>query len=102
MVWTTSDEALEAGDSVRLEMQPGTLIKATGWIYGIPLISVLAGVLAGYFVLFAGRTEQPRVLLSAALGIGLMLISGTILAKLNEWVSQRIAINAHAAAIPQN
>lgn len=101
VVWTTSEEELATGDSVRLEMQPGTILKATGWVYGIPLISVLFGVLAGYFLLFAGRPEQPRVLLSATLGILLMLISGTVLAKLNDWVSERITIRASLSAVPE-
>ena len=100
VVWTSSEQSLQTGDSVRLEMQPGTILKATGWVYGIPLISVLSGVLAGYFWLFAGRAEQPRVLLSTALGIGLMLLTGTVLAKLSDWVSTRLTINASLSPIP--
>jgi positive regulator of sigma E activity len=95
MVWTESDENLAAGDQVRIEMKPGTLLKATGWVYGIPLVAVLGGVLAGYLWLFSGRPEEPRVLLSALLGVGLMLATGTLLAKLNDWVGKRVRVVAH-------
>lgn len=95
MVWTDSNEQLAAGDKVRIEMQPGTILKATGWVYGIPLLAVMLGILLGYLWLFAGRPEEPRVLLSALLGVGLMLAVGTLLAKLNGWVAGRVRVVAH-------
>lgn len=97
-VWAASEEQLEPGDEVRLEMRRGTVLKATAWVYGIPLVAVLSGTLAGHRWLFATRPEEPRVLLSFALGVGLMLASGFVLARLNDWVGRRLTITAHAIA----
>lgn len=95
MVWAASDDTLEPGAHVRLEMQQGTVLKATAWVYGIPLIAVLLGTVAGHTWLFADYAEQPRVLLSFALGVGLMLGAGFILARLNDWIGNRLTITAH-------
>ena len=95
-VWASSAERLEPGDSVRLEMRPRTVLKATAWVYGIPLVSVLLGTLLGHRWLFASRAEEPRVLLSFALGVATMLVSGLVLARLNSWVGQRLTITARA------
>jgi positive regulator of sigma E activity len=100
MVWAESDEALRPGDYVRLDMKQGTVLKATGWVYGIPLVSVVLGTLAGYRWLFSGRPEEPRVLLSFALGVGLMIAAGFVLSKLNDWIGRRLTIRAHRASPP--
>ncbi|MFW6313897.1 MAG: SoxR reducing system RseC family protein [Spirochaetota bacterium] len=97
-VWAASDEPLEPGEQVRLEMRKGTVLKATAWVYGIPLVAVLAGTLVGHRWLFAARPEEPRVLLSFALGVALMLASGVVLARLNDWIGRRLTITAHSLA----
>ena len=99
-VWAASTETLSPGDTVRLEMRRGTVLKATAWVYGVPLIAVLAGTVAGYRWLFAARAEEPRVLLSFALGVALMIAAGFVLARLNDWVGTRLSISAHALADP--
>jgi len=95
-VWASSAERLEPGDQVRLEMRPRTILKATAWVYGIPLVSVLSGTLLGHRWLFASRPEEPRVLLSFALGAGMMILAGLLLARLNSWVGQRLTITARS------
>lgn len=100
MVWAGSDEALEPGDFVRLEMRPGTVLKATAWVYGIPLIAIVTGVVAGHEWFFASLTEQARVLLSVGLGAGLMGTAGWVLARLNEWAARRLTITARRAPGP--
>jgi sigma-E factor negative regulatory protein RseC len=94
MVWATSHEPLDVGDQVRLQMRRGTVLKATAWVYGIPLVAIVLGILAGYMWLFAAQPEQPRVLLSFALGVGLMAAAGFLLARLNTWVAGRLTIRA--------
>lgn len=97
MVWATASAALEPGRPVRLTMRRGTVLKATAWVYGIPLVAVVLGTLAGHSWLFANRPEEPRVLLSFALGVGLMGLAGLVLAKLNDWVGTRLTIEAEPA-----
>ena len=98
LVWAQADEPLAAGDHVRLEMRRGTVLKATAWVYGIPLVAVVLGTVLGHNWLFAARPEEPRVLLSFALGVGLMLAAGFVLAKLNDWIGTRLTIRAHRTA----
>ena len=99
MVWASADEDLRPGTPVRLDMQHGTVLKATAWVYGIPLVAVVLGTLAGHSWLFASHAEEPRVLLSFGLGVGLMLAFGFVLSRLNEWVGRRLTIRAtHAPA----
>ena len=94
MVWASADEDLRPGDEVRLDMERGTVLKATAWVYGIPLVAVFAGTLVGHRWLFASYAEEPRVLLSFGLGVGLMLAAGFALSRLNEWVGRRLTIRA--------
>lgn len=95
MVHAYSPDALQPGEQVRLEMRRGTILKATAWVYGIPLVAILAGVLAGHQWLFASSAEPARVLLSAGLGVGMMLGAGYVLTRLNEWVGSRLTITAY-------
>ncbi|MFP4112868.1 MAG: SoxR reducing system RseC family protein [Spirochaetota bacterium] len=95
VVWAQADEDLQPGDPVRLEMREGTVLKATAWVYGVPLASVFLGTLVGYRWLFASHAEEPRVLLSFGLGVGLMLLAGLVLAKLNDWIGKRLTIRAY-------
>ena len=93
VVWAESPDRLDAGDTVRLEMRRGTVLLATSWVYGLPLAAVMIGTLLGY-ALFSSQPEQPRVLLSFALGAGLMLVTGFVLSRLNSWVGNRLHIVA--------
>ncbi len=95
MVYAASSDALEAGDTVRLEMRHGTVLKATAWVYGIPLVAILIGVFAGHQWLFASSPEPARVLLSVGLGAAMMVGAGRVLAKLNDWVGSRLTITAY-------
>jgi positive regulator of sigma E activity len=95
MVHAASPDALEAGDTVRLEMRHGTILRATAWIYGIPLVAILTGVLAGHQWIFASSAEPARVLLSVGLGAAMMAAAGYVLAKLNDWVGSRLTITAY-------
>lgn len=94
MVWADSNDALEPGAQVRLEMAKGTVLKATAWVYGIPLVAVFIGTLAGYRWFFAARPEEPRVLLSFGVGVALMAAAGLALARLNAWIGRRLTITA--------
>ena len=97
VVEAVSHEPLEPGENVRLEMRRGTVLKATAWVYGIPLVALFAGVVLGHQWLFASLAEQPRVLLSFGLGVGLLLATGYLLSRLNDWVARRLTITAHRA-----
>jgi positive regulator of sigma E activity len=98
-VWASSDERLAPGDTVRLEMRANTVLKATAWVYGIPLASVFGGTLLGHRWLFAAKPEEPRVLLSFALGVGVMLFAGLVLSRLNDWVGKRLTITARSCPV---
>ena len=93
VVWAQSPDRLEPGDTVRLEMRRGTVLLATTWVYGLPLAAVMIGTLLGY-ELFSSQPEQSRVLLSFALGAGLMLLTGFVLSRLNSWVGNKLHIVA--------
>ncbi len=94
VVEAVSHEPLAPGDNVRLEMRRGTVLKATAWVYGVPLTALFGGIVAGHEWLFASRAEQPRVLLSFGLGVGLLLATGYLLSRLNHWVGERLTITA--------
>ena len=83
VVWVNSTAELSVGQSVQLQLVPGTIMKATGWLYGLPLTAVVAGVLTGYLWLFSGSAESTRVLLSTATGLGMMLAVGTVMYRVN-------------------
>lgn len=94
MVRARSSQPLRAGESVRLEMRAGTVLRATVWVYGIPLLALIAGLLPGHYLFFSGLVEQQRVLLSAGLGLGLMFAAGWVLSRLNDWIGRRVTIRA--------
>lgn len=97
-VWAEAETELSIGDSVRLEMRPGTVLRATGWVYGIPLLALAAGLLIGYYLLFGTATEQTRVLLSAGLALGGMVGAGAVLTRFNDWIGNRVTIKAFRTA----
>ncbi len=94
VVEAVSHELLEPGEDVRLEMRRGTVLKATAWVYGVPLAALVAGIAIGHQWLFASLAEQPRVLLSFGTGVGLLLATGYLLSRLNHWVGERLTITA--------
>lgn len=94
VVEAVSREPLQEGEDVRLEMRRGTVLKATAWVYGIPLIALFGGIVLGHQWLFESLAEQPRVLLSFGVGVGSLLATGCLLSRLNQWVGRRLTITA--------
>lgn len=97
IVWTRSATTLYVGQIVHLEMLPGAVLRVAGWGYGMPLVAVVAGILAGYLWLFAGSAENVRVLLSTATGIGTMLAVGVLMSRMGHRLAKRSIVRATPA-----
>lgn len=94
LVWADAPGPLHPGDAVCLEMKQGTVLGATAWVYGLPLIAVLLGTIVGHELFFGGMASGPRVLLSFGVGLALMGLAGLVMHRLSHWVAQRLRITA--------
>ncbi|MFP4432199.1 MAG: SoxR reducing system RseC family protein [Spirochaetaceae bacterium] len=100
LVWADAPRPLRPGDAVCLEMKNGTVLAATAWVYGLPLVAVLLGTLLGHEVVFDGLSPEPRVLLSFGAGLALMGLVGIAMHRLRHWIAQRVRITAEPTGEP--
>ena len=94
LVWAETEDDLAPGETVRLEMRPGTILAATAWVYGIPLAAVVAGTLGAWAGPFRQFAEHSRVLSSFGVGVAMMLVAGFVLSRLNRWIGGKLRIVA--------
>lgn len=58
----------KAGDMVRFVIRGEIMFKVAGYLYGIPMVLIIAGILVGMYVFDPGL--MPRELWSFVLGLG--------------------------------
>lgn len=79
-------------DTVRVVIENAGVLGISALLYGVPLAATLAGILAGYYLLFGGMGEDPRVLLSFAVGVGMIAVSGVFIAAVDRRRSGRVRV----------
>lgn len=79
------DNAIGAkvGDRVTVNMDSINVLKATAIVYMIPLVGLLGGTIATYYILQAAKVMSNIETISGGVGLALMLISFLIL-KIND------------------
>lgn len=82
-VWLPKQDGIGRGDRVRFSISNGSVLKISALVYGVPLLAVLAGILAGYLWLFRSMPSDPKTLLSVAVGAALFLASGFVISRLD-------------------
>jgi hypothetical protein len=68
------------------------VLGVSALLYGVPLAATLAGILVGYYLLFDGMGEDPRVLLSFAVGVGMLAGSGLLIAAVDRRWRTRVRV----------
>lgn len=81
-----NDIHAKVGDEVQVSLPDGTLLRGALKMYVLPLILLLAGGIAG--VGFAGEAATRDA--CAAVGAGIGLVAGFILAKLSPSIGQAV------------
>lgn len=72
LVTANSQVRLTVGRLVSLEMTPGNIVKATGWVCGVPLAGLIVAIPGSYFRLFSGHGEIVHALLSILVEFGVV------------------------------
>jgi len=62
-----------AGDSVRLSLKGGSIISASFWVYGVPLLGIVFGSIVGSFLADESRQFIPAVCGFAGLILGVLI-----------------------------
>jgi positive regulator of sigma E activity len=83
---------VEPEDTVRVIIENASVLGISALLYGVPLVATLAGILAGYYLLFGGMREDPRVLLSFAVGVGTLAGSGFLIAAFDRRRRNRVRV----------
>jgi sigma-E factor negative regulatory protein RseC len=73
----------QVGDKVKVNMETVNVLKAAAIVYTVPLIALLIGTIATYFILNLSKINVDVEVVSGSVGIGLMLLSFVVL-KLND------------------
>lgn len=73
----------QVGDKVKVNMETVNVLKAAAIVYTVPLIALLIGTIATYFMLNLSKINVDVEVVSGSVGIGLMLLSFVVL-KLND------------------
>ncbi|MDK2564661.1 SoxR reducing system RseC family protein [Romboutsia sedimentorum] len=73
----------QVGDKVKVNMETVNVLKAAAIVYTVPLIALLIGTIATYFILNLSKINVDIEVVSGSVGIGLMLLSFVVL-KLND------------------
>ena len=89
-----SHRRLRIGQLVRLEPLPGSVLRATGLVYGLPLAVVLVAVFVVYFGLSDAVAESVRVGLSVAAASIAMAMSGIAMARVQRRIASRVGLRA--------
>ena len=87
-------------DQVRFSISNASVLKISALVYGLPLIGVLAGIIAGYLLLFRSMADDPRILASVGLGISLFLAAGYIVSRLDRVMKSRLSYDIVRAKFP--
>lgn len=85
---------LRIGQLVRLEPLPGSVLKATGLVYGLPLAMVLVAVFVVYLGLSDAVAETVRVGLSVAAAAIAVAMSGIAMARVQRRIASRVGLRA--------
>lgn len=90
VVTVPREPGVEVNDSVELEISHTSILGLSALIYGVPLAGLLAGVLAGYYGLFAGLAETGKTLASVGSGIALLGLCALVVRFAGRRISDRI------------
>nr|WP_246082044.1 SoxR reducing system RseC family protein [Peptacetobacter hominis] len=65
----------KVGDHVIVSMEHMNILKAAAYVYIVPMIALIAGIVIAYYVLGMAGVESGREIISAVIGIVLMAVS---------------------------
>ena len=85
-----SSQDLSPGRSVKLFMEQTSLLGLTGVVYGLPMLLFVAGLLAGFFLVFPSSGEAVRALGSFGTGILCVALSWKVIVRLDRRAAGRI------------
>ncbi len=98
VVTVPREPGVEVNDSVELEIAHTSILGLSALIYGMPLAGLLAGVLSGYYVLFAGLAETGRTLASVGSGLALLGVCALVVRIVGRRISDRIEYRTRRVA----
>jgi positive regulator of sigma E activity len=81
---------ISVNDRVRVVVRDLSVLKITAFVYGLPLVFLLAGVLAGYYLFFAAVPENPRILATAGITALFFIVSGFIVSKIDKRLKHKM------------
>lgn len=91
------DDSVMESDRVHLEIEKASVLGLSAIVYGLPLVALFAGVLAGYYGFFAHAGEGARVLGSFVLSIALVVASAVAVRHLSRRLTQRVEYHTSRA-----
>lgn len=95
IVTVPREAGVEVNDSVELEIEHTSILGLSALMYGLPLAGLLAGVLSGYYGLFAVLAETGRTLASVATGLALLSVCALVVRLVGRRISDRIEYRVH-------
>ncbi len=89
-LYVPAKDDISLNDRVRVVAKDLSVLKITAFVYGLPLLFLLTGVLAGYYLFFSAMTENPRILSTAGFTALLFIVSGFIVSKIDKRLKHKM------------
>lgn len=84
------EQGIARGDRVRFSIVNASVLKLSAVVYGTPLVGIIAGIVLGELWLFRGLADDPKTLLSFALGVLLFAGGGFFVSRIDRRWRKRI------------
>ncbi len=93
-LWVPKKKGIKVGDRVRLGSVDGSVLKISALVYGLPLVSLISGILTGYLLFFHAFADDARILLSALSGGILFALSAVFISRQDKALKRRYTCGA--------
>ena len=90
VVWMPKKEAIRVGEQVRFSVSNFSVLKISALVYGIPLISLIAGIVIGYLVFFRSLADDPKILLAVFTGAVFFALAAYAVSRLDKTQKNRL------------